>query len=484
MLSTVDLNQKLSKSEFKERYAVLEKELIRLQRQIISAGIPVLITFEGWSTSGKGALINQLSIPMDPRGFRVYEGREGPSDLTYLQPFWAHSPGQGFISIFDRSWYRPGIEKMFSKNQTKCKYIKDALNFERHHLNSDALIIKFFLHISQEEQSSRLKKLTTDDLTSWRVNEEDFKQNFHYDEFQKAFDYVIEESKDLGKWEIIEAEDFNYAKIKVISTVIERFKEVLKSPRLSSADEVELKPLKNTDPFEEIDLSVKLSGDKYKEQFQNLGEELRDLGVRCFRSQTPIVIMYEGWDAAGKGGSIRRLTSFLDPRTYRVVPVAAPTKAELSRNYLWRFWRQMPEMGRMTIFDRSWYGRVLVERVEGFCRPDDWKRAYAEINEVEKHLVEQGVIVVKFWLEISPEEQLERFNSRLEVEHKKWKITDEDWRNREKWDCYKSAVDEMLIRTSTDSVPWTIVEGNNKQHARIKSMQTVVDAMKRHLADS
>ena len=230
MLSSINLNKELSKSEYKERYDQLEKELIKLQREIIAVGMPVLIAFEGWSASGKGTLINELSLPMDPRGFRVYEGRHTDDHITYLKPFWDHSPGKGLISIFDRSWYRPGIEKIFSSGEQKRRHLKDALNFEEHHLNSDTLVIKFFLHISQETQSARLKELTSEEVSSWRVTEEDFKQNFHYDEFRDVCDFVIEESNDLSEWEIIEAEDFHHAKIKVISTVVERLKKALEKP--------------------------------------------------------------------------------------------------------------------------------------------------------------------------------------------------------------------------------------------------------------
>ena len=426
-------------------------------------------------------MINQLSLPLDPRGFQVFEGRISNGKATHLMPFWENSPEKGFISIFDRSWYRNGIEKVFNKDKAKEKYFEDALNFERHHLDSDTLVIKFFLHISQKEQSSRLKNLTSDENTSWRVNEDDFKQNFHYKKFRSAREFVIDKSNDLAEWEIIPAHCYNSARIKVMSTVIEKFREAIKSPVISSADDITLKPVKEKDPFEKVDLSLKLTTDEYKEKFSEYGEKLTEFGFKLFRSKVPMVIVYEGWDAAGKGGSIRRLTSFFDPRNYKVIPIAAPTQEELDHNYLWRFWKQIPDKGQVTIFDRSWYGRVLVERVEGYCRPDDWKRAYSEINDMEKHLTDSGVMLIKFWMEISPEEQLHRFERRLEIDHKRWKITDEDWRNRNKWDQYKSAVDEMILRTSTESAPWTIVEGNNKQYARIKTMKTVLNTMREYL---
>ena len=478
MLNSVDLDLKLSKSDFKEKYKELETELIHLQREVLEVGMPVLITFEGWSASGKGTLINELSQPMDPRGFRVFEGRCDNGEISYLIPYWKNSPANGFISVFDRSWYRAGIEDIYKTGSYKKKFIRDAINFEQHHLNSNTLVIKFFLHISKEEQSRRLTDLTSKETTSWRVTEADLKQNLQYENCLEACNYVIEKTNDVSPWVIVEAEDRLYAKIKVISTVVSKIKKALKQYPKSSGDKVSLKPLSEKDPFRKVNLKKSLKPEEYKEQFADVTSDLNELSYRLFRNKIPIVILYEGWDAAGKGGSIRRLTRFFDPRNYNVVPVAAPTKVEINHNYLWRFWREMPDKGGVTIFDRSWYGRVLVERVEGFCRPDDWKRAYSEINEVEKHLVDHGVVFLKFWMEISQDEQLKRFERRLEIPHKRWKITDEDWRNREKWDDYKPAVDEMLMRTNTDWAPWTIVEGNNKQYARIKTIKTVRDALK------
>ncbi|MCM8539898.1 MAG: polyphosphate:AMP phosphotransferase [Lentisphaeraceae bacterium] len=481
MLKSVNLDKKLSKSKFKEKYVELERELIRLQREILEVGMPVLITFEGWSAAGKGTLINDLSIPMDPRGFKALEGRSTENQLSHLIPFWKNSPAKGFISIFDRSWYRAGIDDIFATGELKKKFIRDAINFEQHHLNSDTLVIKFFLHLSQEEQSKRLTDLTSNEATSWRVTEADFKQNFHYQKFRDACEYVIEKTNKVCPWEIIPSEDHNYARFKVISTVVDRIKKALKSYPSSSADEIELPSLEDEMPLMNIDLSKKLDVDDYKKEYEEISSELKEFGFKLFRQKIPMVIMYEGRDAAGKGGSIRRLTQSLDPRSYNVIPVAAPTKVELSHNYLWRFWTQLPDKGNVTIFDRSWYGRVLVERVEGYCRPDDWKRAYEEINEVEKHLVEQGAIMVKFWLEISQEEQLKRFTRRLEIPHKQWKITDDDWRNRKKWKQYEPTIDEMLVRTNTDWAPWTVIEGNNKHYARIKTMRTVLEQLKKHL---
>jgi len=224
-------------------------------------------------------------------------------------------------------------------------------------------------------------------------------------------------------------------------------------------------------------LSLSLDREEYEKQLDHFQARLRQLEHELYSARIPAAIVYCGWDAAGKGGNIRRLTSGLDPRGYQVVPIAAPTAEEKAHHYLWRFWKQLPKAGHITIFDRSWYGRVMVERVEGFCTEDEWKRAYREINEFERELTEYGTVLVKFWLHIDADEQLRRFRQREQTEFKNWKITDEDWRNREKWNRYKVAVTDMLRRTSTTNAPWTILEANDKLHARIKALKTVAAAL-------
>jgi polyphosphate kinase 2 (PPK2 family) len=248
--------------------------------------------------------------------------------------------------------------------------------------------------------------------------------------------------------------------------------------------EPEPSPTRQETILDRVDLSLKVPRDEYKKRLDELQDRLRQLEHQLYRARIPSVIVYEGWDAAGKGGNIRRLTRGLDPRGYEVVPIASPTDEELAHHYLWRFWRALPKAGHITIFDRSWYGRVLVERVEGLCTEEDWKRAYQEINEFELQLVEYGTVVVKFWLHIDQEEQLERLQARKETPHKRWKLTEDDWRNREKWSRYEVAVEEMLRRTSTTYAPWTILEANDKLHARIKALTTVADALTEALAAS
>ena len=237
--------------------------------------------------------------------------------------------------------------------------------------------------------------------------------------------------------------------------------------------------------LETIDLSKSLTREEYVESLTRYQLQLRTLGYQLYTHKRLLVVVYEGWDAAGKGGNIKRVTERLDPRGYEVIPIAAPQGEDRTHHYLWRFWRRLkaPDEKQILIFDRSWYGRVMVERVEGFCTEAEWKRAYREINEFERQLVDFGVILVKCWIHISQAEQLRRFEERQAIQYKAWKLTDEDWRNRGKWEDYETAVEDMLLKTSTLTAPWTIVEGNDKWFARVKTLRTLVEALSRELDD-
>jgi len=235
--------------------------------------------------------------------------------------------------------------------------------------------------------------------------------------------------------------------------------------------------------LETIDLSQSLAREEYVHDLIRYQLQLRELAYQLYVQKRTLVVVYEGWDAGGKGGNIKRVTEMLDPRGYEVLPIAAPKGEDASHHYLWRFWRRLrpPDEKQILIFDRSWYGRVMVERLEGFCIEEEWKRAYREINEFERQLVDFGMILAKFWIHISQAEQLRRFEDRRNTAYKAWKLTDEDWRNREKWDSYEAAVEDMLLRTSTLTAPWTIVEGNDKWYARVKTLRTLVELLSREL---
>jgi polyphosphate kinase 2 (PPK2 family) len=244
-----------------------------------------------------------------------------------------------------------------------------------------------------------------------------------------------------------------------------------------SADALIASPMKRTTVLSSLDMSLYLKKTDYKKQLKECQARLNKLHRKALKNKISTILLFEGADAAGKGGAIRRITAALDARHYQVIPIAAPTDEERAHHYLWRFWRHLSRAGRINIFDRSWYGRVLVERVEGFATEDEWRRAFAEINEFEEQLTDHGILLVKYWVHITKDEQLERFKAREATPHKRWKLTEEDWRNREKWDDYDLAVNDIVERTSTHSAPWVLVEGNDKRFARIKAISTFCDRL-------
>ena len=351
------------------------------------------------------------------------------------------------------------------------------------------MIVKFFLHITKDEQKKRFKKLLKNPATRWKVTKEDWRHHRQYKKYALAADDMIAQThQSWAPWTIIEAQDERFATVKVMRTAVAAIERKLEEARKSAAGALKPRPVVlrpariRGSLLDKVDLSLALDRSDYKVEIKGLQIRMRDLEHKIYTRRIPLVVLFEGWDAAGKGGNIRRLVSNLDPRGYEVVPIIAPNDVEKAHHYLWRFWNHCPKAGHIAIFDRSWYGRVMVERVEKFCSESEWKRAYQEINEMEEQWTHYGAILVKFWLHIDKDEQLRRFKERERVDYKRWKITDEDWRNREKWDAYKEAVNEMLARTSTVHAPWTIVEAACKLHARIKTINTVVAAVEKRLS--
>ncbi len=490
MLEKVDLSAKLSKTEYKQTAPQLALELAELQRRAKELKIPVVIVFEGWDAAGKGTLINELILPLDPRGFTVYTTVAPNSEESYrpyLWRFWIKTPASGRIAIFERSWYRKlQVERIDFKlsPETLGNAFDDTLAFERQLADGGAVIIKFFLHIDKKEQRKRFRKLESNKALSWRVSKSDWKHHKQYELYHQAAEEMIERTDtDFAPWTIVESTDQRFATVKIFATVIEALKNRIRivlskdiSIAKKDAGSFEL-PDVRTSALDTADLTLSIEKPEYSKQIKQYQERLRELEHELYTRRIPLVVAFEGWDAAGKGGIIKRLTQELDPRGYEVVPIAAPNDIEKAHHYLWRFWTAVPKAGHVAIFDRSWYGRVMVERVEGFCSEADWRRAYREINEFELSLARYGTIVVKFWLHISKDEQLRRFEERKNTPYKQWKLTDEDWRNREKWDVYKDAVDEMLYRTSTTYAPWTIIENDCKYYGRLKALKTVIDAV-------
>jgi polyphosphate:AMP phosphotransferase len=502
MLQDIDLSVKLGKQEYKQAMPELELKIGELQRQARLLKLPVIIVFEGWGASGKGTLINRLILPLDPRGFKVYPILR-PNEEERLRPFlwrfWTKTPAKGRIAIFDRSWYRrvlvERIERSVSKEEWNKAY-QEINSFERQLAEDGNVIIKFWLHISKKEQKKRFAKLEADDKSSWRVTAEDWEHHRQYRQYLLATEEMIERTNThYAPWTVVEAKSVRFATVKVFETAIRALTNKIEAMEANRQDkpvaqnksgkpshQVKARQDKSiTSLLGTVDLSKTISKKNYETKLAQYQKELRSLEYEIYLKRIPVIILCEGWDAAGKGGNIKRLTGNLDPRGYEVIPIGAPNDIEKAHHYLWRFWNHIPKAGHITIFDRTWYGRVLVERIEGFCSDQDWKKAYQEINEMEEDLTNFGTVLVKFWLHISKEEQTRRFEEREQTPHKKWKITEEDYRNREKWDAYKEAVDEMLLKTGTTYAPWTIVESESKYYARIKTLKTVIDAVSKRL---
>ena len=510
------LDEKISKEEYKEKMPQLEARIGRLQRECKALGIPVQIVFEGFGAAGKGLQIGHLIQSMDPRGFEVHPIKNETEEERmhpFMWRFWTKTPARGRIAIYDGSWYRRVLIDRFEK-RTKNKDLPAAFHsinsFEQQLAEDGNLIIKLFLDIDKKEQKKAFDKLAKNKETAWRVSQGDRERNAHYDEYAAMMeDMLFKTDTDYAPWTIIEAMDRRFATLKIYTTVIKAMADQIEKVQHQNADKTAAKAEEGVQPAEtcgndideiaretdaemkelqvsilsKADLSLSYTREEYKEKLDKFQKKLEKLHGELYRRRIPVVLGFEGWDAGGKGGAIKRLTQKMDPRGYVVNPTASPNDIEKAHHYLWRFWRAMPKDGHVAIFDRTWYGRVMVERIEGFCTTEEWKRAYKEINDMEKDLYDAGAIVIKFWMHIDKDEQERRFRERQENPEKQWKITDEDWRNREKWDQYEDAVNEMLMRTSTDYAPWVVVEGNSKYYARVKVLKTVVDAIEQRLRE-
>ncbi len=496
MLENVDLKYTVNKNEYSEKSDLLKEELTLLQQEVIKAKLPVIIIIEGWGASGKGRIIGKVIKNFDPRGFKVYSTVEAtPLELRrpFLHRFWANIPEAGNFSIYDRSWYQD-ISVFAKEADISSDVIKhrtsEIKTFEKQLTDDGYLIIKLFLHIDKKEQKKRFSELEKDEHTSWRVTRKDKKHNENYDKYYELFDDMMEKTNfSFAPWKIVPCNDKKTANLSVYEILVSSIKEALakkENRKALTTSDTEISPSKKFQlipipKLNEIDLNKKIELDEYSKELKALQSQLNNLHNQLYVRKIPVVMCYEGWDAAGKGGNIKRIASALDPRGYDVIPVAAPTKPELMRHYLWRVWNNMPKTGHIAIFDRTWYGRVMVERIEGFCTSDEWHRAFEEMNEFEKTISDWGAIILKFWIHIDKDEQLKRFQDRQNTPEKQYKITDEDWRNREKWNQYENAIDDMLKYTCTDFAPWHIIESQDKRYARIKALKIMIETLKGHL---
>ena len=495
MLKSAELGLTVGKKEYERELPPLRLDLLTAHWEIHQARVPVVVVISGPEIAGKGDLINRLHAWLDPRGLEV-NAFGLPSDEERERPpwwrFWRALPPRGKVGIFLGSWYTDPIIRRVAGTLGKGAFQRelDRISFFERMLAEDgALIVKFWLHLSRKEQKKALKKLERDPRTRWRVTRRDWRFFGAYERFATWSETaLLRTDAPHAPWVVIDAADENHRDLAVARYLLEALRRGAKAAgakhrpsRSPAAPEGRIVPGAEGSVLDAVDLSVRVSDEAYRRRFAKLQGRVGTLTRRAFEKRVGSLLVFEGWDAGGKGGSIRRLTEAIDPRLYRVVPIAAPTEEERAHHYLWRFWRHLPRDGRVTIFDRSWYGRVLVERVEGFAAPAEWERAYLEINDFEEQLVEHGIVIVKYWLHVSPREQLRRFRDRQRVGFKRHKITDEDWRNRKQRAAYDAAVSDMVARTDTPAARWTLVAGDDKKVARLTVIQTFEDALAKRL---
>ncbi len=476
--------------ELDERLHAARSKLSVLQMQIKEHGLPVLVLFEGWGTAGKGSVLGKVIKNIDPRFFKVAtmdEPTEEEGRKPFLYRYFVKIPANGKLEFLDSGWMDEVVKDVLHDKIGEKEYkkkIESVKRFERQLTDNGYLVMKFFFQISRKEQKKRIEVLKENKDTRWRVSGDEDWQNKHYDKCMHVFDrYLNDTNSPADPWYIVDAKNRKWAELQVLETLVSGIETALKNSNLAVPLLQNVFPLEKLPKLSEISLDKELSEEEYKKELKNLQSKLSELHNKLYRRKIPVVIAYEGWDAAGKGGNIKRITEALDPRGFEVHPIASPLPNEKARHYLWRFWNRLPKTGHIAIFDRTWYGRVMVERLEGFCSENEWQRAYNEINEFEKELSDWGAVIIKFWVQIDKDTQLARFEERQNTPEKQWKITDEDWRNREKWDLYETAVNEMLRKTNTTYAPWHVLESNDKKYARIKALRIVIDAIEAALDD-
>ena len=468
----------------------LRARLLGQQQLLREKKLPVLVLIEGWAAAGKGSLIKEIISEIDPRFYNVVSPAvipESESRYPFLYPYATAIPENGKLIFLDSGWMEALVRKRLRLEISGKEYkrrIRAVSEFERQLRDGGYLVLKLFLHIDEDEQGERLEALCENANTEWRVTPDDLWQHREYKSFLKAYDDFMDATDDPVKWHVLDGRRKRTAVRDAMKLLVEKIDKALAKERYVGEPFEEKFPLLKMPKLADVDLSPTIADEDYKAELKKLQKRLSELHNVIYRKKIPVILCYEGWDAAGKGGNIRRVAYPLDPRGFDVHPIASPLPHELNRQYLWRFWTRLPRTGHICIFDRTWYGRVMVERLEGFCSEKDWKRAYNEINEFERQLTDWGAVLLKFWIHIDQDTQLARFTERQNTPEKQWKITDEDWRNREKWPQYEEAVDEMLQKTSTENAPWYIIESNDKHYARIKALKIIVKALEKACENS
>lgn len=488
MFESAEVGRSVDKEEYEKRVAVLRTRILKAQLALAGTSLRLMVVVGGVEGGGKTEVARRFLDWMDPRGLRV-EAYGEPSDEEDERPeywrYWRTLPPAGHGSILVGSWYtRPIVRRTFKDIGSGAfdQALDRAMAFESMLIREKTVLVKLWLHLSKKEQRRRFKNLASDRDTAWRVTKQDWAFSKKYDRFREVCERALTKTNtDSAPWKVIEAVDRRYRDLtagEAVAAAVEAAVKRAAGPAPAPVPD-RAKPPK-VSILSRLDLTRRLKDDD-SGKFEKQQTRVAILSRRLRKEGRSLICAFEGVDAAGKGGAIRRLLGAVDVRNAVTMAVAAPTDEELAHPYLWRFWRQLPRLGKTTIYDRSWYGRVLVERVEGFCLKEDWLRAYAEIVAFEEELAEAGVIVCKFWLQISPEEQLRRFKDRVKTPFKQYKITDDDWRNRSKWDAYQAAAVDMIAQTSTPEAPWTLIEAEEKRWARLRVMRTVADRLEEEL---
>lgn len=515
MFETADAPQTVDDETYEAQVPLLRHALLDVQRRLRAARVSGLLLFAGVEKAGTGDAVNVLNGWMDPRWLdtRAYgplteEERARPRFWRY----WRDMPPHGELGVRLSAWYRaPFLARVAGALDEDgfARALEEIAAFEELLAADGMVIVKFWMHLGKAAQKARLEALAADPLQAWRVDDRDWAQWKQHAELVRAGEeMLLRTSTGHAPWHIVEGSDPRYRRLRVGNIVLGAFEHRLAegegAPQpeaapvvaegagdeagedapeaLVAADpEPAPTPIRPRSLLRDVAMGKNVPKGRYERDLARLQGRLNQLQRRALAAGVSLVAVFEGWDAAGKGGAIRRMTAALDARHYRVLPFAAPTDEERARHYLWRFWRHLGSSGSVTIFDRSWYGRVLVERIEGFATAAEWQRAYAEINHFERQLVEAGIVVVKFWLHITPDEQAKRFEARQNTPYKQWKITDEDWRNRARWDDYELAVHDMIERTSTARAPWVVVPGDHKRRARLVVLRSVCAALEARL---
>jgi polyphosphate:AMP phosphotransferase len=486
------------RAEYDGEVARLRWELLNAQQALRGATFPLIVLFGGADGAGKRETVHLLNEWMDPRWIVNRAFDEPSQDERERPPFWRYwlaLPARGQIGLFLSAWYSSPLVERVHRRTTSGEFneqMERIARFERVLADDGAVILKFWMHLDRDAQRERLRSLEDDPLTRWRVTKTQWSNWKRYDDFIDVTERLIDLTDvPHAPWTVVDGRDERHRNLlvgtRIRDALHDRLHLVARRGRrpVTRAQRAPARPApvalprrRIPDVIKRVDTARTVSKEDYKTNLELLQGRLNRLQREAAAEGRALVLVFEGWDAAGKGGAIRRLVSALEPRAYRIYPIAAPTDEERAQHYLWRFWRHIPRAGRVAVFDRSWYGRVLVERIEGFATESEWKRAYAEINDFERQLTDHGAVVVKYWLHITREEQERRFNERARSPYKSWKLSAEDWRNRARWKDYEVAVNEMVARTSTPVAPWHLVAANDKNAARLEVLKRACEGLR------